>query len=225
MPDEIHRVTSTHASSDAGISTSTVVTRVFEQVLEAIHNGQLRPGEHINDVKLAEKYGVSRTPVREALQRLREIGVVEAAANRFTRVSVVSPSETAEAMIVWSALFDVLLDDVIPRTDEKVLAEITNDHHELLNAIAKKDMDAVATANFLFFNRLSAMTTNAALLRAITSVVHIVRLGSLHLPRHLDFAALSSAQETIIDAVRKKDAALAHKAMSVIRKIKIPQES
>ncbi len=225
MPDEIQRVTYTHASSDAGISTSTVVTRVFEQVLEAIHDGHLKPGEHISDTKLAEKYGVSRTPVREALQRLREIGVIEASANRFTRVAVVSPRETAEAMVVWRALFDALLDEVIPRTDQRVLAEITSDHQKLLKAIANMDMDAVATANFVFFNRLSTITTNAALLRTLTSVVHIVRLGSLHLPKNIDVTALSSAQMMFIDAVRTKDVALAHEAMSLVGKIEIPQES
>lgn len=222
---EFTRVTSVHADSDAGIGTSAVVTRVFEQLLVEIHDGQLQPGEHINDTKLAEKYGVSRTPVREALQRLREIGVIEAAANRFTRVAVVSPRETAEAMIVWLALFDPLIDEVMPHISDAVIASMTRQHEDFVNAISHSDMQGVATANFGFFFQFSALSTNGALRHSIRSVVHIIRLGSLHLPSLPDLHALASAQAMFLDAVREKDAALAHTALDIIRKIEIPQES
>ncbi|MEO7348370.1 MAG: GntR family transcriptional regulator [Terrimesophilobacter sp.] len=217
-------MTPTHASIDAGISTSKVVTRVFEQILEAIHNGQLQPGAHINDTKLADTFGVSRTPVREALQRLREIGVVEASANRFTRVAVVSPRETAEAMVVWRALFDALLDDVIPRVGADVAEEMAGDHEAFVAATSVMDMQAIATTNFSFFSRLSSRSTNAALRRAIRSVVHIVRLGSLHLPEYVDFTTLASAQAMLVDAVRTNDLALAHEAMKVVGRVEIPQK-
>ena len=218
-------MTSVHASSDAGISTSAVVTRVFEQLLDAIHNGKLIPGEHISDTSLADKYGVSRTPVREALQRLREIGVVEAAANRFTRVAVVSPGETAEAMVVWLALFDPLIDEVMPRTDDAVLASMTTHHAEFVHAISSMDMQSAATANFAFFFQLTALSTNGALRRAIRSVVHIVRLGGLHLPHHLDVSTLSDSQALFLEAVRAKNSEAAHEALDIIRGIDIPQDS
>lgn len=225
MSQEPPRSRPVHAKLDDGIATSKVVTTVFERVLDDIHQGRLQPGEHISDMKLAQAFGVSRTPVREALQRLREIGVVEASASRFTRVAVVSPAETAEAMVVWRALFDALLDEVIPRADAAVLETMTRDHEAFTEAIATLDMQATATANFSFFTRLSSLSTNGALQRAITSVVHIVRLGSLHLPDYVDFAALSRAQEMFLDAVRTNDTDLAHKAMATIREIEIPQES
>lgn len=224
MPEDVRSARPLHARFDAGIATSRVVTTVFDQVLEDIHQGKLQPGERISDNLLAQSFGVSRTPVREALQRLREIGVVEASASRFTRVAVVSPKETAEAMVVWHALFDALLDEVIPQTDDAVLADMTRDHEAFGLSIANMDMQSTATANFAFFQRLSSMTTNASLRRAITSVVHIVRLGSLHLPDYLDFAALSHAQELFLEAVRAKDVTLAHTAMAAVRSIQIPQE-
>lgn len=212
-----------HTVADTEISTSKIVTKVFDQILESIHAGRLQPGEHISDTKLAEVYGVSRTPVREALQRLREIGVVEAAPNRFTRVSMVSPRETAEAMTVWLALFDALLDEVILRADDTVLELMTNDHAEFVKAIARMDMRAAATANFDFFTRLTALSRNAALRRAITSVVHIIRLGSLHLPEYLDTSTLATAQKIFVDALRAKNRDLGHDAMRLVRGIAIPQ--
>jgi DNA-binding GntR family transcriptional regulator len=223
MPPRSPRIRPVHASIDTGITTSKIVTRVFDQILEAIHEGHLQPGEHISDTKLAETFGVSRTPIREALQRLREIGVVEASPNRFTRVAVVSPRETAEAMIVWRALFDTLLDEVMPRVDESVLAEMTGDHAEFLKAISHTDMQAAATANFVFFNRLTELSTNTSLRRTITSVVHIVRLGGLNLPQKLDTTTLAAAQDAFLDAVRARSVTRSHEAMDILRGIEIPQ--
>ena len=211
-----------HASNDAGIATSKVVTTVFEEVLEAIHQGRLLPGERISDTALAAEFKVSRTPVREALQRLREIGVVEASASRFTRVAVVSPRETAEAMVVWGALYGALLDEVIPLAGADVHEQMARDHEDFRAAVGRFDMQAIATTNFSFFSRLVALSTNESLRRAITSVVHLVRLGSLHLPDYLDFRALQEAQSTLLAAVGKNDLHRAHEAIADIRAIRIP---
>ena len=54
--------------------------------------------------------------------------------------------------------------------------------------------------------------------------MHLVRLGSLHLPAYLDFRALTEAQGTLLTAVGANDVALAHKAMAEIRAIRIPMD-
>lgn len=61
---------------------------VYTLLGEAILDGRLEAGERLRDQELAERLGVSRTPVREALQRLARAGLVEVAPNRWTRVSV-----------------------------------------------------------------------------------------------------------------------------------------
>ncbi len=206
----------------AGVATSKVVTRVFEEVLDAIHQGKLLPGERISDTELAATYGVSRTPIREALQRLREIGVIEASANRFTRVAVVSPRTTAEALVVWSALFSALLDETIPIAGPEVLAAMSKDHADFNAAAVGPDMQALATHNFSFFSRLTFVSKNELLRRAITSVVHLVRLGGLHLPEDIDYKALYDAQSMLLDAVRTRDVPLAHQSIAAIGSIRIP---
>lgn len=210
------------ADDVASVATSKVVTRVFDEVLDAIHQGRLAPGERISDNTLAATYGVSRTPVREALQRLREIGVVEASASRFTRVSIVSPRKTAEAVVVWSALFVALLDETIPLAGPDILEAMTQDHADFHSAAKERQMEAMATFNFSFYNRLTPLSKNESLRRAITSVVHLVRLGGLHLPEYLDFDALYNAQSLLLDAVRAHDVTLAHDAMTAIKNIRIP---
>jgi DNA-binding GntR family transcriptional regulator len=204
------------------LAISPVVTTVFEQILAAVHTGELLPGQRISDAALAEQLGVSRTPVREALLRLREIGVVEASASRFTRVAVVTPTQTTQAFVVWLALYATLLDEVIPGISADILPSIEADHAEFIASMKALEAQRIATANFLFFQRLVALSRNPALQRAITAVVHVVRLGSLHLPEYIDLAALAESQELLIAAVRGQDLDAAHRAMAILRRIEIP---
>lgn len=69
---------------------SALVDDAYRQLGEAIVDGRLQPGDRLRDVELAVLMGISRTPVREALQRLERIGLVEVAANRYTRVAALS---------------------------------------------------------------------------------------------------------------------------------------
>lgn len=205
-------------------ATSRVVTAVFDDILRAVHEGRLLPGQRISDAVLAEQLGVSRTPVREALQRLREIGIVEASASRFTRIAEVTPKQTAEAMLVWLSLYAAVVDEVVPIADPSIPAAMRVDHEEFHAKVAEQDLQGVATANLSFFSHMAAASRNATLQRAITSVVHIVRLGSMHLPQRIDFEALDSAQQLLIEATESHDAAAARGALSVIASITIPQE-
>jgi len=61
---------------------------VYSAIGEAILDGRLKPGQHLRDHELAQWLGVSRTPVREALQRHERTGLVEVAPHRYTRVSI-----------------------------------------------------------------------------------------------------------------------------------------
>lgn len=64
---------------------------VFHLVGERIVTGELAPGSRIRDSELARELAVSRTPVREALQRLERIGLVVMYPNRYTEISRMTP--------------------------------------------------------------------------------------------------------------------------------------
>lgn len=212
------------SEDEAKFAPSPVVTTVFEQLLAAVQRGDLLPGQRINDAELAEQYGVSRTPVREALQRLREIGVVEASASRFTRIAQVTPEQTQQAFIVWLAIYLPLVDEVIPVAPPELVAELEADHAEYLASFDPIDLQRLATANLQFFSRMPALSTNPALQRALTGVVHVIRLGSLHLPAYIDLRALTEAQEIFIEAARDRDVLRAYEALRVLQNIRIPTE-
>ncbi|WP_158685448.1 GntR family transcriptional regulator [Microbacterium halophytorum] len=71
---------------------------VYERLGEAIIDGTLEPGARIRDQEIASDLGVSRMPVREALQRLERIGLVEMSASRFTRITEVSDKDVDDSI-------------------------------------------------------------------------------------------------------------------------------
>lgn len=199
------------------------MTAVFDSILSAVHDGRLQPGQRISDAALAEQLGVSRTPVREALLRLREIGIVEASANRFTRIAEVTPRQTAEAMVVWVSLYAAVVAETVPAANETVLVAMRADHAQFLAAVQRGDLQGIATWNLSFFSHLAAASSNQTLQRAITSVVHIVRLGSMHLPERIDLPALVDAQRQLLEATAAGDVVAARRAIGLVGDIEVPQ--
>jgi DNA-binding GntR family transcriptional regulator len=121
---------------------------VYSCIGSAILDGRLRPGERLRDVDLAAQLGVSRTPVREALQRLERFGLVEVAVGRYTRVSEPGDdlrSDTAAftAYFVGNALRialtvcdDATLDGILEAADAVVAAADARDVLGLYDATA-----------------------------------------------------------------------------------------
>nr|WP_274636680.1 GntR family transcriptional regulator [Microbacterium bovistercoris] len=117
---------------------------VYRVLGEAILDGRLRSGERLRDTELAERLGVSRTPVREALQRLERSGLVEVSANRWTRVSVPDDSLRAATheMVVYmmgtavrmalSRCSDETADQLLAGIDQMIAASDADDRDDLL---------------------------------------------------------------------------------------------
>ncbi|WP_455556948.1 GntR family transcriptional regulator, partial [Comamonas sp.] len=79
-----------------------------DKVRERILSHDLPPGSDINDGALAKEFGVSRTPVREALRMLCQEGLVTAAPRRGMSVTRLSPAQVAEAQQLCALLMDHL---------------------------------------------------------------------------------------------------------------------
>lgn len=201
---------------------SAVVTRVFNEIIAAIDSGRLQPGDRLSDAKFAEHLGVSRTPVREAFQRLREIGLIEASANRFTRVSIISPQETANALVVWLALFVALLEEVVPNAPAELVEQMNSHHEDFVRASRDRDVQRITLSNVSFFNAATAHSQNAMLKYALVAAVQTVRLGGMRLTGPIDFPLIVRAQAILLAAVRERDLARALESVTVLRGLSIP---
>jgi DNA-binding GntR family transcriptional regulator len=201
---------------------SALVSAVVDAIFRAIDAGELQPGQRLSDAKFAEELGVSRTPVREAFQRLREIGLIEASANRFTRIALITPKQTADTLIVWLALFDALIDEVIASAPESVFDEMVGLHEHFKSEVTAKDARRTAAANVAFFQALTALSQNPPLQYGLTASVYIVRLGGMTLAGPIDFALIVESQRLMLDAVHRRDAKAAHESIAVLRRLNVP---
>jgi len=101
----------------------------------AVLDGTLRPGEQLCDADLIDWLGVSRTPIRSALDDLRDAGLVELSANRWTRVAFPSATEVVLDAEVWCGLVVPLLRRAVPVADHR---------SSLLAALLRRGADLVS---------------------------------------------------------------------------------
>lgn len=209
----------TSLARDISISTSrmTVGENLYTELLDAILSGKFEPGERINDVALARELGISRTPVREALQKLRTLGVVEAEPNRFTRVAVISPEQVRDNWLVWNALLRGLVYETNGKTPAKVLRAVKQEAATFQKAIKSNDSKKAAIANVDFFAALTDASNNGPLRQAIASAQHLVRLGSPSLAESIDAEALGKAHDALIAALDAGNADQANIALDSAR--------
>jgi len=168
------------------ISRPTLSGEVYETLLDWIMEGELRPGEKLLDSELAERLGVSRTPVREALRRLEDRGLVETAANRWTRVTFISMDEVERTYpIIWS-LEELAVELAFPRLSRAELARMAELNRELEAALASRDPVLASRTDARFHQVFIERSENPELIDLIAHLkLKLRRLEVLHFEVYL----------------------------------------
>lgn len=106
----------------------TLTDSAYEHLRSAILDGRLRDGEPVNQVELSKRLGMSRVPIREAVQRLIAEGLLVGSSYRRATVAVVSLSEVAELVDIREVLEVLALSRMVdsPRPDSLERAEEVN---------------------------------------------------------------------------------------------------
>lgn len=141
--------------------------QVYESLGDAIVEGRLEPGEHLSDKELAAALGVSRTPVREALQRLALAGLVEVWPNRFTRVTHVSDEIVAQTLEYTGLQAGVALQLALRRMDDEELAAAIALLDRMIEASDRGGAADLMLASRLFVGYLTQKSGNSILGRAM----------------------------------------------------------
>ena len=137
---------------------------VYNRLYEGILDGTLEPGETLLDEKLTSWLGVSRTPIREALMKLADIGLVEMAPNRYTRVAPIDLRAIDEAIYTTGLLHEYAARTAIPELDSASLARLEKAHKELKKTAKSSDLPALGRALNDFFLEFERNSDNQVLL-------------------------------------------------------------
>jgi DNA-binding GntR family transcriptional regulator len=169
---------------------------------------RLAPGTQLQEVALGQRFGVSRTPVREALQRLLRDGLVERHGRfyrviRLTEEEVRELCELREALECMAVALAVERDPAAPRALEALVTEQEA-------AVMRRDLDAFNELDGAFHQRIAQGAGNRGLLRQIEALhdrAALVR-GMEHRRPYWEDRVIAEHRR-ILDAMQRRDAAIA----------------
>ena len=192
--------------------------RAVDAVRELILRGDVVAGARLGEAGLAERLGVSRTPVREALSRLAAEGLVEIVTNRGARVSRWTVSELEAVFELRAALEPRLAALAVPRatgTDVDHLEALAVEILAVGTPGPAQDLDAIVPLNRAFHGRLSALADHPAMATALAGAIHApIVLRNFHAYDDASLRRSLGHHLEIVAAVRAGDPAWAHAVMT-----------
>ena len=194
---------------DQPLDSSTMVDGAYQSMRRRILDNIWAPGYQALEQEIALQLGMSRTPVREALIRLANEGLVEVIPRRGMRVLPVSANDMKEIYEILTALESMAAEMLAARkpTDAE-LKPLVAANNAMAKALAKNDLDAWAAADESFHEQLVSLAGNKMLADTVFSYwdrAHRARMFSLRLrPK-----PVNSTQEhmAMVDRIRAGDAA------------------
>lgn len=196
------------------LRTVSLRSQVSDVLRAQIASGELAPDGIYSAVALAERLGVSATPVREAMLDLAAAGLVEPVRNRGYRILTVSPADLDEivAMRIWLEV--PALELVVEQASDEELEALRPLAERIVAAAERREPASFVLADAEFHAALLRLTRNGRLLRTVMELRDQTRLlGIEKMGRAGELAASAAEHLLILDALRDRDAARAQALM------------
>jgi DNA-binding GntR family transcriptional regulator len=179
--------------------------RAYTTIRDAIVDGTLQPGERLRDQELTEWLGLSRTPVREALGRLEQDGLVETEPQRFTRVAPLDRRAARDVFPIVAAIHALAAELGVPRLTGDDLDRMRAANERFAAALKADDVDAALAADDAFHAVLLTASLNTELLPTLDRLMP--RLRRLERLRFGSLAGRASVRQhdAIVEAANAQD--------------------
>jgi len=188
--------------------------QAYAAVRDAIVRAELQPGRQLSENELAAWIGVSRTPVREALVRLREERLVEIVPQLGTFVSRISPRAVGEAQFIREALECAALREGVASVSDDVVAALEGKVRAQRRARKSADHEAFYVLDDEFHHALCDLSGHGAVWaiseRAKGHLNRVRRLSVLR-PHYLD--EMISEHGSVVAAIAQRDQVAAEDAL------------
>lgn len=188
--------------------------QVAEELRSRIYAHELAPGAWIDEQALASEYGISRTPLREALKVLASEGLVTLKPRRGCYVTELSEQDLDEIFPVMALLEGRCAEEATRKLTDDRLRELEAIHASLEQYAAANDADRFFEANQRFHDALQDLAGNRWLRQLIDETrkfIKLTRRDSLNLDGRLRQSL--TEHRNILSAVQQKNAALAGELM------------
>jgi GntR family transcriptional regulator, rspAB operon transcriptional repressor len=193
---------------------ATASARIYSDLRNELVSLQRRPGEAVSEAQIALSYGVSRTPVREAILKLSDEGLLEIFPQSGIFVSRISVAALPEAIIIRKALEETTARLAAERATSSQILVLRSILERQREADAAGDRDAFHHADELFHATIAEVAGYPGIWTLIQQVkVHVDRYRRLTLPQQGRIARTIIEHEAILDAIEARDRAAAGIAM------------
>lgn len=184
---------------------------VYKHLRQAVLTGKLPPGQHLAETELGEQLGVSRTPIREALQRLVQDGLLVAQANKGVRVRQLSAYEAKEIYVVRQEL-DALAAALAAEHHTADDAQALQQALEQLEHANQQDYRTQTQLDLAFHAQITAAAHNhtlSELSRDLEQRIALIKHQTQTYNAHPDTKAQHT---TLLQAILKRDTHSAREA-------------
>jgi DNA-binding GntR family transcriptional regulator len=179
---------------------------VVDHLRTFIVEGRLAPGVKLNERKLCETLGISRTPLREALKVLAAEGLIDISPNKGASVSQMSEAEIRETFELMSGLEAFSGELACERITAAEIAEIKALHYAMLACRQQNDLSGYYARNQMIHDKINEAARNSALRQTYVSINR--RLQALRFRSNFQTPKWDSAirdHEAMIEALDSRD--------------------
>lgn len=187
---------------------------VFNTLRTAIITGEFAPGERLMEISLAERLGVSRTPVREAIRKLELEGLVVMIPRRGAEVARITEAGLKEVLEVRCALEELAVELACRRKDEEGLQQLKTAHQEFVKAVRKGDTLEITNQDEAFHKCIFDMSRNKRLLQMVNNLKEqMFRYRMEYVKERNYHEELIREHEQLFQAIREGDETTAKEIM------------
>jgi DNA-binding GntR family transcriptional regulator len=187
---------------------------VFNTLRQAILTGELQPGERLMEISLANRLGVSRTPVREAIHKLEQEGLVIMMPRRGAQVAQITQKDLVEVLEVRLGLEEMAVSFACDRMTGEQFTAICQAAEEFTRAIDGNDLTLLAQADENFHSLICTAAGNDCLCNITNNLrEQMYRYRIEHLKNPEVRRDLDAEHKSICHALEAKDAQIACKVL------------
>lgn len=189
---------------------------VFNTLRQAILKGELKPGERLMEIQLAQKLGVSRTPVREAIRKLELEGLVLMIPRKGAEVAEITAQDLEDVLEVRSALEELAVRDACEHITEEQLCDLAKAAEEFQRCLGEPDIVASVHADMHFHEIIYGATNNRRLLQILNNLrEQMYRYRMEYLKDKRTHQTLLDEHEAIREALKNHDKEKAGEAIHI----------
>jgi DNA-binding GntR family transcriptional regulator len=188
--------------------------RAASRIRDMIVQGRLAPGEPISEKDLCDEFGVSRTPLREALKIVASEGLIELLPRRGAIVTPIVTEQLRQKFELVRLLEDFAVKLVCERASDAQIADIQAAHQKLLDSFKQSGGQEFIDVNDHFHRTIMKASGNASLVEAHAPLwLHLRRARQLVVSTQEVSRGYVQSIERLMKAIRKRDAAAAVREM------------